>query len=146
MFQSAYSKLCAFLDLVIIRRWLILPIVLTMGSVWLVSCSSENRPQLSILPNIIILLADDMGYSDIGCMGSEIKTPNLDKLAEEGVLMTNFYTTARCCPSRASLLTGQYAHRAGIGHMNYDWEFPAYRGHLNKKHDYYCRSTWSEWI
>lgn len=81
-------------------------------------------------PNIIILLADDMGYSDLGCMGSEIRTPNLDRLAAEGVLMTHFYTTSRCCPSRASLMTGQYAHRAGIGHMNYDWNLPGYRGFL----------------
>ena len=89
--------------------------------------TTDNRP------NIIILLADDMGYSDLGCMGSEIKTPNIDRLARDGVLMTHFYTTSRCCPSRASLMTGQYAHRAGIGHMNADWGLPSYRGHLSQE-------------
>ncbi len=58
-------------------------------------------------PNILLILADDMGYSDIGCFGSEIKTPNLDKLAQKGVRFSQFYNAARCCPTRASLLTGQ---------------------------------------
>lgn len=93
-------------------------------------CTSDQASTTSEPPNIIILFADDMGYSDLGCMGSEIQTPNLDKLAENGVLMTHFYTTSRCCPSRASLMTGQYAHRAGMGHMNYDWGLPSYRGFL----------------
>ncbi|MBO9202927.1 MULTISPECIES: arylsulfatase [Niastella] len=65
-------------------------------------------------PNIIIIMADDMGYSDIGCYGGEINTPNLDKLAKNGLRMTNFYNNARCCPTRASLLTGQYAHKVGL--------------------------------
>jgi len=68
-------------------------------------------------PNIIIIMADDMGYSDLGCFGSEILTPNLDKLAENGLRMTQFYNAARCCPSRASLLTGLYPHQAGMGDM-----------------------------
>src|SRR6476469_11130189 len=68
-------------------------------------------------PNIVIILADDMGFSDIGCYGSEISTPNIDGLAAGGVRFTQFYNTARCCPTRASLLTGLYAHQAGIGHM-----------------------------
>lgn len=68
-------------------------------------------------PNIVLILADDLGFSDIGSYGSEIPTPNLDKLAENGVRFTQFYNTARCCPSRASLLTGLYAHQAGVGHM-----------------------------
>ncbi len=68
-------------------------------------------------PNIILILADDMGYSDIGCFGGEIHTPALDALAKEGVRFTQFYNTARCCPTRASLLTGLYAHQAGVGHM-----------------------------
>ena len=58
-------------------------------------------------PNIVIILADDLGYSDLGCYGSEIATPNLDRLAKEGQRFTQFYTTPRCCPSRAALLTGQ---------------------------------------
>eukprot|EP00592_Proboscia_alata_P018466 CAMPEP_0194418294 /NCGR_PEP_ID=MMETSP0176-20130528/17403_1 /TAXON_ID=216777 /ORGANISM="Proboscia alata, Strain PI-D3" /LENGTH=63 /DNA_ID=CAMNT_0039224647 /DNA_START=44 /DNA_END=231 /DNA_ORIENTATION=+ len=62
-------------------------------------------------------MADDMGFSDIGCFGSEIKTPNLDRLARGGIRFSQMYNCARCCPSRASLLTGLYPHQAGIGHM-----------------------------
>lgn len=65
-------------------------------------------------PNIIIIMADDLGYSDIGCYGGEINTSNLDRLARNGLRMTNFYNNARCCPTRASLLTGQYAHKVGL--------------------------------
>jgi arylsulfatase A-like enzyme len=68
-------------------------------------------------PNILLILADDMGFSDVGCYGSEIATPHLDGLAGQGVRFTQFYNCARCCPSRASLLTGLYPHQAGIGHM-----------------------------
>ena len=66
-------------------------------------------------PNIIVILADDVGFSDLGCFGSEIATPNLDALAAGGVRFTQFYNTARCCPTRASLLTGLYPHQAGVG-------------------------------
>ncbi|MDB4487698.1 sulfatase-like hydrolase/transferase [Akkermansiaceae bacterium] len=83
-------------------------------------------------PNIIIIMADDMGYSDIGCYGGEIKTPNLDRLASKGMRFTQFYNTARCCPTRASLLTGLYAHQAGIGHMTGNYGIPQYQGYLNK--------------
>ncbi|MCA8997174.1 MAG: arylsulfatase, partial [Planctomycetaceae bacterium] len=84
-------------------------------------------------PNIVLIMADDMGWSDIGCYGSEILTPTLDALAERGLRFSQFYNTGRCCPTRASLLTGQYPHRAGIGHMTNDSgeEFPGYRGRLN---------------
>jgi len=68
-------------------------------------------------PNIVVILADDMGYSDIGCYGSEIHTPNLDRLAAEGLRFSQFYNAARCCPTRASLLTGLYPHQAGMGGM-----------------------------
>ncbi len=68
-------------------------------------------------PNIVVILADDMGYSDIGCYGGEISTPNLDKLAKNGLRFKSFYNAGRCCPTRASLLTGQYPHDAGMGHM-----------------------------
>ncbi|QNL51764.1 arylsulfatase [Olivibacter sp. SDN3] len=86
-------------------------------------------------PNIVVILADDLGYADLGCYGGEIPTPNLDNLAKNGVRFTNFYNTARCCPSRASLLTGVYSHQAGIGHMMEDQgdDHPAYRGHLNEQ-------------
>lgn len=79
-------------------------------------------------PNILVILADDMGFSDLGCYGGEIHTPNLDKLAEEGLRFTHFYNTSRSCPTRASLLTGLYQHQAGIGRMTFDDNQPGYRG------------------
>jgi arylsulfatase len=85
-------------------------------------------------PNIIVMLADDMGFSDLGCYGSEIRTPHIDSLAETGVRFTHFRNTARCCPSRTSLLTGLYAHQAGVGHMvNPRPTLPGYQGDLNHK-------------
>ncbi len=84
-------------------------------------------------PNIVLIMADDMGYSDIGCYGSEIATPNLDGLAKGGVRFTNFYNTARCCPTRSSLMTGLYPHQAGIGHMVNKRPIPAYQGYLNDR-------------
>ena len=83
-------------------------------------------------PNIIVILSDDMGYSDIGCYGGEINTPTLDALAAGGLRFTQFYNTARCCPTRASLLTGLYPHQAGIGHMMEDKGSDSYRGDLNR--------------
>jgi arylsulfatase len=83
-------------------------------------------------PNIIIIMSDDMGWSDIGCFGGEISTPSLDGLAANGLRFTQFYNTARCCPTRASLLTGLYPHQAGIGHMMEDRDHPGYRGDLNR--------------
>src|SRR5689334_10273099 len=62
-------------------------------------------------PNILLIVADDLGYSDLGCYGGEIATPVIDSLATSGLRFTQFYTTARCCPSRASILTGQYPHK-----------------------------------
>jgi len=79
-------------------------------------------------PNILLILADDLGFSDLGCYGSEITTPNLDKLAATGLRFRQFYNGTRCCPSRASLLTGLYAHQAGVGNMNNDTGRPGYRG------------------
>jgi arylsulfatase len=84
-------------------------------------------------PNIILILADDMGFSDIGCYGGEINTPNLDRMAQGGVRYSQFYNAARCCPTRASLLTGVYPHQAGMGWMNNaDEGTPGYRGDLSK--------------
>lgn len=83
-------------------------------------------------PNILIILCDDMGFSDIGCYGSEIHTPNLDALAANGLRFTEFYNVSRCCPSRASLLTGLYPHQAGMGHMTEDhWDEDGYAGDIN---------------
>lgn len=80
-------------------------------------------------PNLLYIVADDLGYSDLGCYGGEIDTPVLDSLAAGGVRLTQFYNTGRCCPSRASILTGQYPHRVGLGHMTTnDLGRPGYRG------------------
>src|SRR5438874_1001721 len=84
-------------------------------------------------PNIVLILADDMGFSDPGCYGSEISTPNLDRLAAGGLRFTQFYNTAKCCPTRATLLTGLYSHQAGVGHMVEDKGEPGYRGFLNDR-------------
>mgnify|MGYP003608921239 CR=1 FL=1 len=84
-------------------------------------------------PNIIVILADDLGFSDLGCYGGEIPTPNLDQLAAEGLRFTQFYNTARCCPSRTALLTGLYPHQAGVGLMVEDRGAPGYRGRLNDR-------------
>jgi len=81
-------------------------------------------------PNLIVILCDDMGFSDIGCFGSEIATPNLDAMARKGVTFTQMYNCARCCPTRASLLTGLYPHQAGVGHMVGDYGVPEYQGYL----------------
>lgn len=101
--------------------------------------STSVLGQSSQKPNIIIIMVDDMGWSDIGCYGGEIPTPNIDKLANKGVRFKQFYNTGRCCPTRASLLTGLYPHKAGIGHMAEDpekpeqahWGTPGYQGFLN---------------
>ena len=83
-------------------------------------------------PNIVLIMADDMGYSDIGCYGSEIQTPNIDKLAASGIRYTQFYNCARSCPTRASLLTGLYPHQAGMGWMTVaNLGTPQYQGELN---------------
>jgi arylsulfatase A-like enzyme len=81
-------------------------------------------------PNILLILADDLGWSDIGCYGGEIRTPNLDALAAGGLRFTQFYNCARCCPSRAALLTGLYPQQAGVGSMTADEGLPGYRGSL----------------
>lgn len=85
-------------------------------------------------PNIVLILSDDMGFSDIGCYGGEIHTPTLDALAAGGLRFSQFYNTARCCPTRAALLTGLYPHQAGMGHMtNSRSTLPAYEGNLNRR-------------
>ncbi len=81
-------------------------------------------------PNLILILADDLGYSDIGCFGAEIDTPNLDRLAANGARFSQMYSFARCCPSRAALLTGLHPHQAGIGHMMTNDGTRAYQGYL----------------
>lgn len=87
-------------------------------------------------PNIVLIMSDDMGWSDLGCYGGEMATPNLDGLAANGLRFTQFYNTGRCCPTRASLLTGLYPHQAGVGHMTEDRGHPGYSGELNDR----CRT------
>lgn len=94
----------------------------------LVGQASKAAPR----PNIVLMMADDFGFSDLGCYGSEIPTKNIDALAANGMRFTQFYNTARCCPTRASLLTGLYPHQAGIGHMMNDYKVPGYRGDLSR--------------
>ncbi len=84
-------------------------------------------------PNIILFLADDMGFSDIGCFGSEISTPHLDGLAAQGMRMSQWYNNPRCCPSRASIMTGLYSHQVGFGMMDDHgrYPYPQYSGDLS---------------
>ncbi len=95
-----------------------------------------TRAQADERPNIIIILVDDMGFSDVGCYGGEIDTPNIDSLAAGGLRFTQFYNSGRCCPTRASLMTGLHPHQVGIGHMTAPPGQPlgfegAYQGYLN---------------
>lgn len=109
-------------------------ILITASFLTLVGCQYSGKKETLYekeKPNIIVVMLDDMGYSDIGSFGSEINTPNLDRMAEDGIRFTQFYNTARCCPSRASLLSGLYAHQAGMGYMDSDRGAPAYIGYLN---------------
>lgn len=86
--------------------------LIIVGSISFLSCDSSDDSQL---PNIVLILADDLGYSDIGAYGSEVETPNLDRLADNGIRFTQMHNTSKCFPSRAVLLTGQYAQRIGMG-------------------------------
>ena len=104
-------------------------LLLLLLAVWSPGLSAADAAR----PNIVLILTDDMGWSDLGCMGGEINTPNLDALAGNGLRFTQFYNTARCCPTRASLLTGLYPHRAGVGHMMDDKDQAGYRGDLNTR-------------
>ncbi len=81
-------------------------------------------------PNVILILADDIGFANLGHMGSEIRTPNIDAMARQGAVLTSMYNCARCCPTRASLLTVLYPHQAGIGHMGANLGTAAYQGDL----------------
>ena len=99
-----------------------------------VKTSSEEKEVIDeavdARPNIVVIMADDLGFSDLGCYGGEIQTPNLDKLAAGGIRFNSFYNTSRCCPTRAALLTGLYPHQAGLGRMTMDAGVPGYRGSL----------------
>jgi len=97
------------------------------------ACTGRSTDKITERPNIIVILADDMGFSDPGCYGGEINTPNLDGLASNGLRFSQFYNAARCCPTRASLLTGLYPHQAGVGYMTGKLgETLSYQGFLRK--------------
>ena len=105
--------------------------LLTFGMYGAAAMTLQSCHEKETRPNIILILADDMGYSDIGCYGSEISTPNLDSLASNGLRFRQFYNGARSCPTRAALMTGLYSHKAGIGWMDFNEGLPGYQGGLN---------------
>ena len=99
-----------------------------------ISCiQSQNIIQKSDRPNILLLVADDLGYSDLGCYGGEINTPNIDALASNGILFSRFHTAPMCSPTRAMLLTGNDNHIAGIGRQNLRTDIFGYEGHLSNR-------------
>ena len=114
---------------------LMVRIILTSVLLFCLSCDDQKKIHVDTRPNIVIILADDLGYSDLACYGSEIATPNLDGLAKDGLMFQRFYNAARCCPTRASLLTGLYPHEAGMGGMvttvSSDPDPGPYQGFLN---------------
>ncbi|MEJ6718059.1 MAG: arylsulfatase [Akkermansiaceae bacterium] len=104
---------------------------LSLALVNLSIAQSANKKTEGKQPNIVLIMLDDMGYSDLGCYGGEIDTPNIDQLAKNGIRFSQFYNAGRCCPTRASMLTGLYPHRAGVGHMaSRDYGFKGYKGEL----------------
>ena len=105
-------------------------VTLAASAAWAGEAASPTHPA-PVKPNIVVILVDDMGFSDIGCYGSEIPTPHLDALAKNGLRFTQFYNTGRCCPTRAALLTGVYPHQAGVGHMTENRGAVGYEGRLN---------------
>jgi arylsulfatase len=116
----------------------LLPLLIVVLSAWMLFSADvlATQAESPVRPNIVIILVDDMGFSDVGCYGGEIDTPNIDQLAESGLRFTQFYNSGRCCPTRASLLTGRHPHQVGIGHMTEPPNKPlgfegAYQGYLN---------------
>lgn len=113
------------------------PLLLALVFVAMLTVTAQSAPPH---PNVILILADDMGYSDAGCYGSEIPTPGIDKLAAEGVMCLRAYTAPRCSPSRAGLMTGMYAQRVGVGHLdkplpNAQNPAPGYVGTLSRDYE-----------
>ena len=96
------------------------------------SCNQININN-NLKKNVLIILADDLGYTDLGCYGSEIETPNIDRLALKGTIFSNFYTSPLCAPSRAMLLSGNDNHTAGIGIQSFSSNYYGYEGILSKR-------------
>ncbi len=108
------------------------PLIKRLAGLLAVTCALAVSAAPAAKPNIIIILADDLGFSDIGCFGGEMQTPNIDALAKDGLRFTQFYNGARCCPTRASLLTGLYAHQTGVGHMLVNRGHDGYATRMNR--------------
>jgi arylsulfatase A-like enzyme len=122
------------INLMVKRYTLYLSLMMVGGlSLGLIAWQGKPGPVKPKRPNIIVIMADDLGFSDIGAYGGEINTPNIDYLAQNGIRFTQFYNTSRCCPTRASLLTGLYNHQAGIGKMTDAEDAPGYLGHILPK-------------
>lgn len=117
MFQEYYKKI---------------KLVAFIGAVWAINTPIFAQKKTN-KPNIVVIMVDDMGYADLGAYGSEIQTPNIDKLAYEGLRLKEFYNNSICAPTRASLITGQYPHKAGIGYFDINLGLPPYQGYLNKE-------------
>ena len=101
-----------------------LAIAIVAFALWHVTVQQVASAKPPVKPNIVLIMVDDMGWSDLGCYGGEVQTPNVDQLAERGLRFTQFYNNGKCCPTRASLLTGLYPHRTGVGRMTFRYEHP----------------------
>lgn len=112
------------------RKDTILPLALGVA---LAPLATSHAQQATDKPNIVLILLDDVGYSDFGCYGSEINTPNIDQLADNGIRLRHFYNQARSAPTRASLMTGRYPHQVGNGALGKVPGYPAYQGHPNQE-------------
>ncbi|MHC4385983.1 MAG: sulfatase-like hydrolase/transferase, partial [Planctomycetota bacterium] len=107
-------------------------VILAFSAVFVAAAGQEKRP------NILLVVVDDMGYSDIGCFGGEIRTPAIDALAESGLRMTNYYVAPTCSPARSMLMSGTDNHLAGLGSMKETLAAnqkgkPGYEGHINDR-------------
>ncbi|RME94648.1 MAG: hypothetical protein D6772_14300 [Bacteroidetes bacterium] len=111
-------------------HWFFYLCVLSCGA-----CTLEKETITAKPPNVLVILVDDMGFSDLGCCGGEIRTPNLDQLAAQGYRFTQFYNSAKCTPSRGALLTGRYPHEVGVGSTiarpDKHYQAGAYQGYLD---------------
>ena len=111
-------------------KWLHLPLIFLL----LISPRALTAAE-AVRPNILLIVADDLGFSDLGCFGGEISTPNLDRLGQRGIRFTQLYNNASCCPSCAALMTGQHPHKVGMGNMTGNPQrqgFPGYSGRVNQ--------------
>lgn len=117
------------LRFILVKMWICLLVIpLLSNDVFAMTDTLSHHSR----PNIVLIMADDLGFSDLGCYGGEVETPQLDELAKKGLRYRQFYNAARCCPSRAALMTGLYPHQAGMGWMAAaDMGTPSYAGNLN---------------